>query len=371
MAAECMSSFRTWSDGVHAVCTRLGADVPEPLLLLLLLPLCACLTCLPVQSMLEAKQKAEAALNKLHQRMSSKAAQPDTNPFLVAPAVEQLPAQLPAAAAAEAAAGTPGGAGPSAAAAAAPVAATAAQNGSSISAAAAAEQQQAVQLHQQQPQQQQQQPLAAAAEVDDEDALFEQAAVLKAFSSILPASLIAKELRGSLQEQQQQQDQQAEQQRKQQQDSGIVEEQPMEVDLPGAAAADGAADDAVDDGSWLGWKQQQQQQQGSAAGAGSAAAGPAALAEAEVLRFGIDSLAAGRRAALSLAGGKGPQDAYEQQAKQQGRVAGVGGARQRKSKYDADPKIVQAEGILNLGPEAVFNAVGGMHDMWDTGNGME
>ncbi|WIA22741.1 hypothetical protein OEZ86_009700 [Tetradesmus obliquus] len=126
------------------------------------------------QSMLEAKQKAEAALNKLHQRMSSKAAQPDTNPFLAAPAVEQLPAQLPAAAAA----------------------------------------------------------------------------------------------------------------------------------------------------------------------AGSA-------------------------------GGKGPGDAYELQAKQQGRVAGVGGARQRKSKYDADPKLAQAEGILNLGPEAVFNSVGGMHELWDSGNSME
>uniref|UniRef100_A0A383W5E7 Transcription initiation factor TFIID subunit 8 n=1 Tax=Tetradesmus obliquus TaxID=3088 RepID=A0A383W5E7_TETOB len=322
------------------------------------------------QSMLEAKQKAEAALNKLHQRMSSKAAQPDTNPFLAAPAVEQLPAQLPAAAAAAA-----GSAGSSAAAAAAaaskgdaaapPVAADAAQNGSSTPAPAAtvAEQPQAAQL--QQPQQQQQE--AAASEYDEEDALFEQAAVLKAFSSILPARLIERELRGSLQEQQQQQQDQklADEQRQQQQDAGVVEDQPMDVDMPSAAAA---PDESADAGSWLGWKQQQQ---GNAAAAAAAAAGPGALAEAEVLRFGIDSLAAGRSAALSLAGGKGPGDAYELQAKQQGRVAGVGGARQRKSKYDADPKLAQAEGILNLGPEAVFNSVGGMHELWDSGNSME
>jgi hypothetical protein len=336
--------------------------------------------------MLEAKQKAEAALNKLHQRMSSKAAQPDTNPFLVAPAVEQLPAQLLAAAAAAAAAGVAGtsakaaasaeDAAAAAAAAAPSAAADAAQNGSSASvpAAAAAEQQQQQQQHTQLPlllqQQSQQQAVAAAAEYDEEDALFEQAAVLKAFSSILPARLIEKELRGSRQDQQQQQqqqkDQQAEEKRKQQ-DDGVVEDVPMDIDVPDGAAAGDAADAATEDGSWLGWKQQQQQQGTAAAGA-AAAAGTAALAEAEVLRFGIDSLAAGRRAALSLAGGKGPQDVYEQQGKQQGRVAGVGGARQRKSKYDADPKVGKAEGILNSGPEAVFEAVGGM---WDTGNGME
>ncbi|KAF6254482.1 Bromodomain associated-domain-containing protein [Scenedesmus sp. NREL 46B-D3] len=263
------------------------------------------------QSMLEAKQKAEAALNKLHQRMSSKAAQPDINPFLVAPAVEQLPAQLPAA--------TVG------AAAAAP-------------APAPAVQQQMLQHHL--PLQLQrsmvaahmhlhQLPLTSSSNmrscswrkyslssrccrgVDDEDVLFEQAAVLKAFSSILHTELIAKELRGGLQEDQQQQQQRDKQphelQKQQLDDMGVVEEQPMDVDGEGPAAA----------------------------------------------------------------GGQGPQDMYEQQAKQQGRVAGVGGARQRKSKYDADPKLAQAEGILNLGPEAVFNAVGGMHNMWDTGNGME
>jgi hypothetical protein len=179
-----------------------------------------------------------------------------------------------------------------------------------------------------------------------------------------------------LQQQQQHDKQAAEKQQQQQQqleESGVVEDQPMDIDAAGAAAAGDAADAAAVAGSWLGWKQQQQQHQQQRLGstAAAAAAGPDAIAEAEVLRFGIDSLAAGRRAALSLAGGKGPQDVYEQQAKQLGRVAGVGGARQRKSKYDADPKVVQAEGILNLGPEAVFNSVGGMHDMWDTGNGME
>ncbi|KAF6265553.1 Bromodomain associated-domain-containing protein [Scenedesmus sp. NREL 46B-D3] len=338
------------------------------------------------QSMLEAKQKAEAALNKLHQRMSSKAAQPDINPFLVAPAVEQLPAQLPAATVGAAAAapapapavGAPGGGAPStragaAADAAAPsAAAAAAQHGGSTHApaSAAADQQQQhaqLQLAQVQPQQQD-----AAEEWDDEDVLFEQAAVLKAFSSILHTELIAKELRGGLQEDQQQQQQRDKQphelQKQQLDDMGVVEEQPMDVDGEGPAAA-GAADGSAVAGNWLGWKQHQQQQGSGAAAA--AAAGSDALAETEVLRFGIDSLAAGRRAALSLAGGQGPQDMYEQQAKQQGRVAGVGGARQRKSKYDADPKLAQAEGILNLGPEAVFNAVGGMHNMWDTGNGME
>jgi hypothetical protein len=331
------------------------------------------------QSMLAAKQKAEAALNKLHQRMSSKAAQPGTNPFLAAPAVEQLPDQLPAAAAAAAAAATSATAvGAAAAGAVAPSAAAAAEPNGSTAAVkpAAAEQQQqpnALLQLQQLPQQQQQQ--GADDDLDDEDALFEQAAVLKAFSSILPAELIARELKGSLQEDQQQQQQEKQeaelkqQQQKQLEDSGVVEEQPMEIDGAGAAAAGDAADAAAVAGSWLGWKQQQQQQQQLKSGA--AAAGPDAIAEAEVLRFGIDSLAAGRRAALSLAGGKGPQDVYEQQAQQLGRVAGVGGARQRKSKYDADPKVVQAEGILNLGPEAVFNSVGGMHDMWDTGNGME
>ena len=273
--------------------------------------------------MLEAKQKAEAALNKMHQRMTSKAAQPDSNPFMAPPVVEQLPA---AAAAAAAAVGS---------------AALDQQNGIGNTAGdtGAGEQRPLVQhpLLQQQalrPQQQQQHQGDL-----DEDALFEQALVLKAFSSVLPPELLSKETKAAAADQQQQQD-------------GVVEEQPMDID--GAAAAN------IPPGSqtWLGWKPQIQQQQQQGEDQSSAAdLAVAAAAGADVLDPGIDplGLAAGKRAALVLVSKHRPPDAYAEK----GRGVGAGGSRQRKSKYDADPRVMQAEGILAAGPEQMFASVGG------------
>ncbi|KAF8066291.1 Taf3 [Scenedesmus sp. PABB004] len=257
------------------------------------------------QSMLEAKQKAEAALNKLHQRISSRAAAaPGANPFLAPPAVEALP--------------PPGGAG-----------------GGGDGAAAPPPSEQAQQLappEQQQPEQPEQQllpPAAVAAEEaeDEEDALFEQAAVLRAFGSVLPPELVrsAKAARA----------------RAAAEELGVVEETPMDVDGGGAGSA------------WLEWKpdaqRQQQQQEGADQGRGAGGGEP--------LSFGIDPLAAGRRAALALASRRGPADAYAERAR--AAPAGAGGARQRRSRYDADPRVVQAEGILGAGPEAAFNVFGG------------
>lgn len=272
--------------------------------------------------MLEAKQKAEAALNKMHQRMTSKAAQPDSNPFMSPPVVEQLQASA---------------AGSSAA--------VHQQNG--ISSAAVGQQQ----LGPQQPtlqhapvQQQQQQQQGDL----DEDALFEQAIVLKAFSSVLPPELLVKETKTSAEDLQQQQH------------DGVVEEQPMDID--GAAASN------IPPGSqtWLGWKPQaqQQQQQGESISAPADTAAAAAVG-ADVLDSVMDpsGLAAGKRAALVLVGKHRPADAYAEKGR--GTGIGAGGSRQRKSKYDADPRVMQAEGILAAGPEQVFaSAGGGVHALF-------
>lgn len=334
--------------------------------------------------MLEAKQKSEAALHKLHQRISSKVSQPDTNPFLAAPAVEQLPVQLPelSAAAAAAAAIALGGssAGGAGAAAAGAGAAAALANGptsssqpaaaNSIGKAAAAagglSQQQSQQQLQQQPLLRRQQLAAAAAaggDEVDEDMLFESAAVLKAFSAILPPDLLAQHaerLQGVSEEQQQQRSKQRRNNGAAEAANGlediiIEEEGPSAMDVDGAADASGAAVDPAQ--SWLSWdkqrdlQQDQQQQQQP-----SELLGPAGAVGPELLRFGIDPVAADKSTAVRLAGRERPADAFaERSSSGKGGAVAVGGSgRQRKSKYDADPTKQRAEGILAANPEALF-----------------
>jgi hypothetical protein len=131
----------------------------------------------------------------------------------------------------------------------------------------------------------------------------------------------------------------------------------MDIDGADAAAVPAAADPAQ---MWLAWDpqqdlQQQQQRPGDLLG-------PAGAAGPELLRFGIDPLAAGKGTAVRLAGRARPPDAFAERGAgsgQPGGVSGYGGVgsssgRQRKSKYDADPKQQKAEGILSAGPEAVF-----------------
>jgi hypothetical protein len=367
--------------------------------------------------MLEAKQKSEAALHKLHQRISSKVAQQDTNPFVAAPTIEQLPLQLPAlpaaaaaaavAAAAVAVAGADGmppepangsAGGPSTAAAGAAAAANgpsssdqplpaseAAGAGNGALGKAAAGSSAGAQLQQQQ---QQLRPLpflqqrgqrqwvgsaaAAAAgdgELDEEDMLFESAAVLKAFSSVLPPELLAQHMErlqggASSDEQKQQKQKQGLKDGEAEAADGIdgfdiiEEEEPSAMDVDAGGAAAGAAADPTQ--TWLSWdpQQQQQQQQGPAA-----LLGPGGAAGAELLQFSFDPVASRKSIALRLAGGQRPLDAFAERSSSGRRdpaaaaaaAAGGTGVRQRRSKYDvADPRQQKAEGILNASPEAVY-----------------
>jgi hypothetical protein len=347
--------------------------------------------------MLEAKQKSEAALHKLHQRISSKVNQRDSNPFLAAPAVEQLQLQLPALPAAAAAAAADGagnvdgaaaGAGASSSAAAAAAAAAngpvsnghqqpAAASSSAAAAAAAAVATAAYGSNGQQQQvalpllrQQHRLASAAAAAADgeelEEDMLFESAAVLKAFSSILPPELLAQHadrLQGVSGE--------GQQQRKQRRPNGAADaangvEDDLVIEDEDAAAMDvdaadaSAAADADPQQMWLQWdgqqdlQQQQQQQQQRPVDL----LGPGGAVRTELLRFGIDPLAAGKGTAVRLAGRQRPPDAFaDREGRRDGAAGGMGvssSGRQRKSKYDADPKQQKAEGILNASPEAVY-----------------
>eukprot|EP00879_Flechtneria_rotunda_P024267 GHRR01025719.1.p1 GENE.GHRR01025719.1~~GHRR01025719.1.p1 ORF type:complete len:292 (+),score=149.77 GHRR01025719.1:640-1515(+) len=291
--------------------------------------------------MLEAKQKAEAALNKLHQRMTSKVtlAQPDVNPFLVPPAVEQLPAELPiqqptAAAVPAAAAGL----------------AADSTNGSTIGANIPSAVDQVAQALPVMKQLQQHLPTQQQGEADstDEDALFEVAAVVKAFNGVLGPELLAKHTRNTSGQQQTQQQQGGQQAA----DAVIVQQDNMDTDGVSVQPAH----------QYLAWQEQVQPPQSDTQGVGGV----------QLLRFGIGPSGASKRAALSLARRHRPADVYAENVASMASVGGGSGSRQRKSRYDADPKVVQAQGILAAGPEAVFSTVGGaMHSMFESGEALE
>lgn len=339
--------------------------------------------------MLEAKQKAEAALNKLHQRMSSKkTAQPNSNPFLEPPVVQQLHLQhlqhlqskqhLMAAAGLSVAV-SPGAAGtdegsnaadhlPHSATRSADVPGapdavekglagavkveqpTAAEAAAAVASSAAPDLLGLKRLLQQQQQ--------SCAETE-EDALFETAAVLRAFSSILPGELLAAAAGGGSNTHQQQQEA-----------DGSVEE-PMDVDVQevGAAAAQQPLAAAVGPQGYgtVGWRSSQ-----DVTAPLPAAAGVVGSSSAELLCSGIDPLAAGKRTLFTLSSRQRPADVYAERLQMR-----VGAGRQRKSssRSDGDPKVIQAKGILEAGPEAVFAAAGSgsssLHDVFDIGDGLD
>jgi hypothetical protein len=344
-----------------------------------------------LQSMLEAKQKAEAALNKLHQRMSSKkAAQSNSNPFLEPPVVQQLhlvqpPTQLVSAAAGPSAAATPAAAG----------AGGVGEGGSSAAdhlpqspsraiedppgATTAAEQAMSGAVQVEQPLTAGAEAVAAAAAASaaavsglkrqlqqlnaekDEDVLFETAAVLRAFSSILPSELLAV-VTGSRSSMQQEQ---------QKADGGGVEEEAMEVDVMdgGAATAQQTLVAAVGPQGYgaVGWRPTEE-----VAAPVPAAAGVVGGNSIELLCSGIDPLVSGKRALFTLSSSQRPADVYAERLQMKGAASG----RQRKgSRFDADPKMVQAKGILEAGPEAVFAAAGtggsSLHELFDVEDGFD
>jgi hypothetical protein len=193
--------------------------------------------------------------------------------------------------------------------------------------------------------------------------MFESAAVLKAFSSILPPELLAQHaerLQGFSGEERQQRKQQRQNDAADAangvEDDLVIEDEDaaaMDVD-----AADAAADAAADPKQmWLQWDGQQDLQQQQQQQRPVDLLGPGGAARTELLRFGIDPLAAGKGAAVRLAGQR-PPDAFADRGGRKDGAAGAMGVsssgRQRKSKYDADPKQQKAEGILNSSPEAVY-----------------
>lgn len=137
---------------------------------------------------------------------------------------------------------------------------------------------------------------------------FDTAAAQKAFRHILPHAL------------------------NQQQQHGV---EGMAADGNDGGPSDMAVDGAHGDG-WLGWK------------AGGQPAAATAVQQG-VLGFSLDPAVVARKQALGLAHSKPTQDAFEERAK-----AAPSGSRQRKSRYDYDPKMRRAEDILGAGPDAVY-----------------
>eukprot|EP00775_Hariotina_reticulata_P005121 gene5121-5361_t len=103
-----------------------------------------------------------------------------------------------------------------------------------------------------------------------------------------------------------------------------------------------------------------------------AAAGVIGSSSAELLCSGIDPLAAGKRTLFTLSSQQRPADVYAERLQMR---AGAGRQRKSSSRSDGDPKVIQAKGILEAGPEAVFAAAGAgsssLHDMFDVGDGLD
>jgi hypothetical protein len=136
----------------------------------------------------------------------------------------------------------------------------------------------------------------------------------------------------------------------------------MDVDS-GAAAAAGVSEDPQQQ--WLMWEGQQQQQQQQPLQQQqqqpAELLGPAGATGPELLRFGIDPLAAAKSVSVRLAGRTRPPDAFaERSAGKQGdaaaAAAGVGGvsSSRRRGKSAADAAREQATRILNASPESIF-----------------